>query len=224
MKNKNRLWLLLSGLTVFWSISGYAAQAPTEDSLWYYEIGGAEPVSVPANPSVVSVTLGGSAQLGLGYSCGKFDPVAAVTNTLNNIGTGVDNMVNAMTAAATSAIAALPALILQRANPGLYDLFQNALLKAEETMQLATKSCEQMEAEIAQGKNPYADLITLSKGNDWKVQMGIGGNDAVTAQKIRWNRLTAITACPGLVGRQGAPGSPYWNLPAILSRPVTTST
>ncbi|MGD8588193.1 MAG: hypothetical protein PVG22_05115 [Chromatiales bacterium] len=27
-----------------------------------------------------------------------------------------------------------------------------------------------MEAEIAQGKNPYADLITLSKGNDWKLQ------------------------------------------------------
>ena len=82
----------------------YAAQAPTEDGLWYYEIGGAEPVSVPATPSVVSVTLGGSAQLGLGYSCGKFDPVAAVTNTLNDIGAGVDNMMNAMTAAATSAI------------------------------------------------------------------------------------------------------------------------
>ncbi len=112
----------------------------------------------------------------------KFDPVAAVTNTLNNIGSGVDDMMNAMTAAASSAIAALPALILQRANPGLYDLFQNALLKAEETMQLATKSCEQMEAEIAKGKNPYADLITLSKGNDWKLQMGIGGNDAVTAK------------------------------------------
>ena len=82
----------------------HAAQGPTEDSLWYYEIGGAEPVSVPANPAVVSVTLGGSAQLGLGYSCGKFDPVAAVTNTLNDIGAGVDNMMNAMTAAATSAI------------------------------------------------------------------------------------------------------------------------
>lgn len=160
----------------------YAAMAPTEDSLWYYEIGGAEPVSVPANPSVVSVTLGGSSQLGLGYSCGKFDPVAAVTNTLNGIGSGVDNMMNAMTSAAGAAIAALPALILQRANPGLYDMFQNALLKAEETMQLATKSCEQMEAEVAQGKNPYADLVTLSKGNDWKLQMGIGGNDAVTAK------------------------------------------
>ena len=166
------LWFIV---LLIWHVPGQAAQGPTEDSLWYYEIGGAEPVSVPANPAVTSITLGGSAELGLGYSCGKFDPVAAVTNTLNEIGDGLDNMMDAMVAAATNAIASLPALILQRANPGLYDLFQNALLKAEKVMQLATKSCEQMEAEIAQGKNPYADLITLSKGNDWKLQMGIGG-------------------------------------------------
>jgi len=184
-----------------------AAQAPTEDSLWYYEIGGAEPVSAPANPSVVSVTLGGSAQLGLGYSCGKFDPVAAVTHTLNDIGAGVDNMMNAMTAAASAAIAALPALILQRANPGLYDLFQNALLQAEETMQLATKSCEQMEAEIAAGKNPYADLITLSKGNDWKLQMGIGGNDAVTA-KTSVETANGDNGVPWIGGQAGGAGQP----------------
>ena len=185
----------------------HAAQAPTEDSLWYYEIGGAEPVSAPANPSVVSVTLGGSAQLGLGYSCGKFDPVAAVTHTLNDISAGVDNMMNAMTAAASAAIAALPALILQRANPGLYDMFQNALLQAEETMQLATKSCEQMEAEIAAGKNPYADLITLSKGNDWKVQMGIGGNDAVTA-KESVETANGDNGVPWVGGQAGGTGQP----------------
>ncbi len=200
--------IYLTGATLFCcAIHAFAAQAPTEDGLWYYEIGGAEPVSVPANPLVVPVTLGGSAQLGLGYSCGKFDPVAAVTNTLNNIGTGVDNMMNAMTAAATSAIAALPALILQRANPGLYDLFQNALLRAEETMQLATKSCEQMEAEVAQGKNPYADLITLSKGNDWKVQMGIGGNDAVTA-KTTVESSNGDNGVPWIGGQAGGSGQP----------------
>ena len=48
-----------------------AAEGPTEDSFWYYEIGGAQPVSAPPNPLVTSVTLGGSAQLGLGYSCAK---------------------------------------------------------------------------------------------------------------------------------------------------------
>jgi len=207
MIKHNPIYCLLIALSIAIGPVSYAAQAPTEDGLWYYEIGGAEPVSVPANPAVVSTTLGGSAQLGLGYSCGKFDPVAAVTNTLNDIGSGVDNMMNAMTAAATSAIASLPALILQRANPGLYDLFQNALIKAEETMQLATKSCEQMEAEIAQGKNPYADLITLSKGNDWKVQMGIGGNDAVTA-KDTVESSNGDNGVPWIGGQAGGAGQP----------------
>lgn len=207
MSKRNTSHILLFALAVTVSQVSHAAQGPTEDGLWYYEIGGAEPVSVPANPSVVSVTLGGSAQLGLGYSCGKFDPVSAVTNTLNDIGAGVDNMMAAMTAAATSAIASLPALILQRANPGLYDLFQNALIKAEETMQLATKSCEQMEAEIAQGKNPYADLITLSKGNDWKVQMGIGGNDAVTA-KTTVETSNGDNGVPWIGGQAGGSGQP----------------
>jgi integrating conjugative element protein (TIGR03755 family) len=204
--NRHRIALAVLCATLH-IVAARAAQAPTEDSLWYYEIGGAEPVSAPANPSVVSMTLGGSAQLGLGYSCGKFDPVLAVTNTLNNIKSGADNMMNAMTAAASSAIAALPALILQRANPGLYDLFQNALLKAEETMQLATKSCEQMEAEIAQGKNPYADLITLSKGNDWKLQMGIGGNDAVTA-KTSVETANGDNGVPWIGGQAGGAGQP----------------
>ena len=40
-----------------------------------------------------------------------------------------------------------------------------------------------MEADIAQGKNPYHELIVLSKGNDWKRQMSIGGNNAVHAQQ-----------------------------------------
>ena len=222
-------WLLIGLLS---SNGAHAiTKGPTEDSFWYYEIGGAEPVSAPANPSVVSVTLGGSAQLGLGYSCGKFDPVAAVTNTLNNIGAGVDNMMNAMTAAASAAIASLPALILQRANPGLYDMFQNALLQAEETMQLATKSCEQMEAEIAQGKNPYADLITLSKGNDWKLQMGVGGNDAVTA-KDAVETANGDNGVPWIGGQAGGSGQPVLEFTGDIvkagyninmNRPITTA-
>ena len=204
---KQLVCVLIAAATLLGSISIAGTNAPTEDGLWYYEIGGAEAVSVPANPKVTSMTLAGSVQLGLGYSCGVFDPVAAVKNSLNNISSGVDDMMDAMTAAATGAIAALPALILQRANPGLYDLFQNALLKAEQTMQLATKSCELMEAEIAQGKNPYADLITLSKGNDWKLQMGIGGNDAVTAKEAV-ETANGDSGIPWITGQAGGSGQP----------------
>ena len=181
---KNKYLLVLSLLICHVSaISADPPKAPPEEDLLYYEIGGAKPVSAPANPSATNLSVGGSAQLGLGYSCLKLDPVAAVKNTLNEVKDGAENMLNAMTTAATGAIASLPAVILQRANPGLYDLFQNALVRAEYQVQLATKSCEQIEASLANSKNPYEDLAVLSKGNDWKVQMGIGGNDPVTAQE-----------------------------------------
>lgn len=179
---KNFILLFIISLGVI-STNADAPKSPPEDGLWYYEIGGAKPVSAPANPSVTSASVGGNARLGLGYSCMKLDPVVAVENTLNEVKDGVENMLNAMTQAATGAIASLPAIILQRANPGLYDLFQNALVRAEYQVDLATKSCEQIEAAIGSNKNPYEDLIVLSKGNDWKVQMGISGNDPVTAQE-----------------------------------------
>jgi len=131
-----------------------------------------------------------------GWSGGRVDPEGDC---------GLDDMMNAMVAAANSAIASLPALILQRANPGLYDLFQNALLQAEETLQLATKSCEQMEAEIAAGKSSYADLLMLSKGNDWKVQMGIGGKDAVSA-KESVEEANGENGVPWIGGQAGGSG------------------
>lgn len=161
----------------------YASDPPTEDSLWYYEIGGAQVVPQPLNPTRKSMTIAGSAQLGLGYNCGTFDPVLGVAETLNQVKSGAEDMLRAMTQAATGAIASLPALILQRANPGLYELMQNALVGAKLKVDLATKDCRQMEADIAQGRNPYHELIVLSKGNDWKRQMSIGGNNVVHAQQ-----------------------------------------
>lgn len=165
------------------SLNGVHAQnAPTEDGLWYYELGGSKAVPRPANPNVTSLNIDASASLNLGYSCLKFDPVVGVAHTLNQVRDGAEDMMQAMTSAATGAIASLPALILQRANPGLYDLMQNALARAQHKVDLATKSCQQIEAEMAKGQNPYQDLVVLSKGNDWKRQMGIGGSNIVTAQ------------------------------------------
>lgn len=198
------------------SIHVTAPPAPPENSLWYYEIGGAKPVSAPANPRVHSTTIGGSAKLGLGYSCLKFDPVTAVSDTLNQVKDGTENMLNAMTQAATGAIASLPAIILQRANPGLYDLFQNALVRAELTVDLATKSCEQMESAIANNKNPYEDLVVLSKGNDWKVQMGVGGGSVIAAKEAV-AQANGANGLPWIGGSAGGDGQD----PLALTEDVT---
>ncbi|MEA2093690.1 MAG: hypothetical protein U9P11_03895 [Pseudomonadota bacterium] len=61
---------LLIGLLIGNNVYALTA-GPTEDGLWYYEIGGAQPVSVPANPGVAPVTLGGSAKRGPGTAAGS---------------------------------------------------------------------------------------------------------------------------------------------------------
>ncbi|WP_299314929.1 integrating conjugative element protein [uncultured Halomonas sp.] len=190
----------------------YSVSPSSPDNSWlYYEIGGGQAFTRAPNPVVNSVTLGAGAELGMGYSCAAFNPVVSVTNQLNQLRDGVDALSNQMAGAANAAIAALPAYILQRANPGLYDLFQNALLRAEERFQLATKTCEQMEAEIAQGKDPFQEWVVLSKGHSWRKAMGTGGvngdGDIVTTK-------TAIEQNPGkdglpwLDGRRGGAGQP----------------
>ena len=191
-----------------------ANNAPTGQGIWYYEIGGAQVVPHPPNPNVTSLDLSASLQLSAGYSCGKFDPVLSVANTLNQVKTGAEDMLKAMTDAATGAIAALPALILQRANPGLYDLLQNALVAANYKVDLATKSCQQMEAEIAQGKNPYHELLVLSKGNDWKRAMSIGQAD-INQASTQIENSNGDNGLPWVFGQQaGGRNQPAINLTA----------
>jgi integrating conjugative element protein (TIGR03755 family) len=148
--------------------------APARDSSWYYQIGGAQAVSAAANPGARSLKLGGNLDLSHIYSCGTFDPITGLTNILGNAKGQVMAAYGGLVSAATSAIAALPAYILQRAAPGLYDLYQNAVIRGEALLETANASCQQMEAEIRDGQNPYERFIKVAKGYDWKVQMGNG--------------------------------------------------
>ena len=148
--------------------------APARDSAWYYQIGGAQALSAAANPGVRSLKLGGNLDLSHIYSCGNFDPITGLTNILGNAKGQVMSAYAGLISAATSAIAALPAYILQRAAPGLYDLYQNAIIRGEAALETANASCEQMEAEVRNGQNPYERFIKVAKGFDWKVQMGNG--------------------------------------------------
>ena len=171
------------------SVSSLSADpAPARDSSWYYQIGGAQAVSNAANPGARSLRLGGNLDLSHIYSCGNFDPITGLANILSNVQGKVMAAYSGLIGAATSAIAALPAFILQRAAPGLYDLYQNAVIRGEAELEAANASCQQMEAEIRDGKNPYERFINVAKGYDWKIQMGNGRShssrtDVKTAQE-----------------------------------------
>jgi integrating conjugative element protein (TIGR03755 family) len=183
MKQKKRLINnLVLGLITMVPIMIHAIESPTTDGLYYYKIGGGRHISIPPSLTIETLPLSLTGSYS-GLNCGKFDPVASIESSLDNLKDGVDNAINAVEAAASAAIANLPGYILQKANPGLYDLFQNGLLRAQESFSLATKSCERMQYEISNNINPYAEWITLSRGDSWKASIGVGEENIHTAQE-----------------------------------------
>ena len=149
---------------------------------WYYQIGGGDLITSPANPNPTAITLAASGLWGSNYSCGNFDISTSVGAFMNDIRNSTDQALNQMVAAATGFIASLPALIIQRSNPGLYDLFQNGLLRAEEQFDLSIASCEEMELDFVSGGNPFDKFVALSKKNSWQSEKQTGG-DAIAAKR-----------------------------------------
>lgn len=160
-------------LAVALSVATPPAHAqPVSGSSLYYRLGGGSPVSKAANHNQVAMRLGLSAALRLNYSCGKFDIGASWRNLMN----GIANLGDQITGAIQAGISALPLYIFQRAQPGLYQLFQTYSQKADLGVGAALKTCEEMEQVIKQGGNPYEQWVKLAKGEAWSASAQAGGD------------------------------------------------
>lgn len=148
---------------------------PVSSSSLYYRMGGGSPSGGAAHRGALSTQL--SAGVRANYSCGKFD-VGASWATLMN---GIHNLGSTITGAVQAGIASLPLYVLQRAQPGLYQLFQNFSQKADLMVSASLKSCEEMEAMIKNGKDPYEEYVAMAKGDLWKVKASAQG-DVVQAK------------------------------------------
>lgn len=152
--------------------------APVETASWYYAIGGGDPIA-KAISTPGTLTLGGSAALSLGYSCGKFDPLASITAQFSDV---ADSIQSALVGAASGLLSALPMYLLQRASPALFELFQGFTIDIKETFDLSYKSCEEYEQQILAGGDPYAGWIAMAKGTAWKTEMSTT-NNAIEARE-----------------------------------------
>jgi integrating conjugative element protein (TIGR03755 family) len=166
---------LASLLTLSWSPT---ALAQSSRGALYYQLGGNSPGGNANNRSQIPLQLSLGANLRLNYSCGKFDIGLSWETLMNDIEQFGDKISNALKAG----VAALPMYIFQRAQPGLFQLFQTYSLKADAMIAASLKTCEEMEAQIKQGHNPYADWENIAKGESWRVRASLNG-DVVEAKK-----------------------------------------
>ncbi|HBC7438452.1 TPA: integrating conjugative element protein [Citrobacter koseri] len=113
------------------------------DDLLYYQIGGGEAVMPPPvrrSPSPLSVGIGWNADM----MCGNFDIDTTVRNQLNGITDGFQQLMGNVIQSATGAVASLPAMIIQRANPQLYDLLTNGVLQGRLDFDKSLLNCQKM--------------------------------------------------------------------------------
>lgn len=157
-----RLMPLASALLVG-MLSGPAV-AQSADAL-YYQIGGASPFSISAGRGYNPNSRGLGIQWNMNASCGNFDIGATVSNQLNGLTNGFQNLMGQVVQNAQSAVASLPAMIIQRANPGLYDLLSNGVLQGRIDFDRSTLSCRQMSERMAD----------MAMGQGWQ-QMAMAEN------------------------------------------------
>lgn len=148
-----------------------------------FELGGGYVMDPPTQIDSVSI-LDMGAGWDLNMECGEFDPEITVGNQLNGVTDGFSNMMDNIIQSATSAVAALPALAIQRANPGLYDMLQQGILQGKMDFEAAEVSCEEM-ANVISGEEsfPWEKFKLSAKVNNWSAEIGGSGGDAIQAKK-----------------------------------------
>ena len=170
---RKTIWIMLSSVTLLMNASVASTPIiPTDGSL-YYKIGGGRNISQPAVLDTQTVRLDASANYGLGYQCGIFNPRVAIKDSLNDIKESFSGIERSIVRNATSAIAQLPMYFLARANPTLYNIFNNNIIEAHNQLRVSTKSCETMRQDIERGANPYGQWAKISAGESWKKEISL---------------------------------------------------
>lgn len=149
------------------------------DDYVLYNIGGGRAVSMSrlSNMQSISVGMGWNSNL----ICGDMNLEATLQNQLNGVTNGFQNIMSSVIQSATSAVASLPALILQRADPGLYNLLTNGILQARLDYDRSKLTCRAMAEKMADIAGGQMGWDQLASGMALKSSINGNGGDAVSA-------------------------------------------
>jgi integrating conjugative element protein (TIGR03755 family) len=170
-----------------------------------YSIGGGNAVSMgrAGNMQSVGVGVGWNSNL----MCGNMDLSTTLHNQLNGLTGGFQSIMGSVIQNATGAVASLPALIIQRADPGLYNLLTNGILQARLDFDRSKASCRAMAERMVTIAGNQTGWGSLAEGQALKEAIGQNKDAvAVTAQAESDNGNTGIPWIGG--NKAGGRGQP----------------
>ncbi|KXF15630.1 conjugal transfer protein [Pseudomonas aeruginosa] len=142
-----------------------------------YSIGGGRAVSMGGAGNMQSIGVGVDWNSNL--ICGDMSITTTLQNQLNGITNGFQTIMSNVIQNATSAVASLPALIIQRADPGLYNLLTNGILQARLDFDRSKMTCRAIANRMADMAGGQAGWDQLAEG--MALRDAVSSTDAVSA-------------------------------------------
>lgn len=153
-----------------------------------YSIGGGNAVSMSGAAGMRSIGVGAGWNSNL--ICGDMSLSTTIQNQLNGVTSGFQNIMSSVIQSATGAVASLPALLIQRADPGLYNLLTNGVLQARLDFVRSRLTCRAMAERMADVAGDQLGWSQLAEG--MALRTAVASSDAASAveqaEKSRGNQ------------------------------------
>jgi integrating conjugative element protein (TIGR03755 family) len=159
------------------NVNSVTASGAVIDDTVFYSIGGGHAVSMTHTGNMLSIGVG--LNLNNNLICGNMDIVQTIRNQLNGVTNGFRTLESTVIQGATAAVASLPAIIIQRADPGLYNLLTNGVLQARLDFDRSKLQCRAIAKDMSDLMGGELKWSQLAEGMSLKNAVGSG--DAVSA-------------------------------------------
>lgn len=175
------LWISALLLSINYALANptspvnYSGSVIGDDVL--YSIGGGSAVSMGGAANMKSIGVGAGWNSNL--ICGDMSLETTLQNQLNGITKGFQSIMSNVIQNATSAVASLPALIIQRADPGLYNLLTNGILQARLDFDRSKSTCRALANRMADMAGGQLGWGQIAEG--MALTRSVGSRDAVAA-------------------------------------------
>lgn len=111
------------------------------DPQFNYTLGGGLPISPSPTNRAVLPKINGDLSWNSNLTCGNFNVATSIKSQLAGSSGAFQAVMSNVIQSATGIVGSLPALVIQKINPSLYDLLQNGILQAFEEYDLSMSSC-----------------------------------------------------------------------------------
>ncbi|WP_176331683.1 integrating conjugative element protein [Burkholderia vietnamiensis] len=151
-----------------------------------YSVGGGRAVSMSGAGNMQSIGVG------IGWNsnliCGNMSITTTLQNQLNGLTNGFQAIMSSVIQNATAAVASLPALIIQRADPGLYNLLTNGVLQARLDFDRSKMTCRAIANRMADMAGGQTSWDQLSEGIAMRDAVSANGDGVASVEQAESNK------------------------------------